>query len=56
MIVDRNREVRISLAEQIADLQRQLEEVTRERDQYKRACELNDALTKAGRLSVVVPE
>lgn len=49
MTDDLNREVRILLAQQIADLQRQLAEVTKERDQYKRACELADALRNAER-------
>lgn len=33
-----------TLAEQIAELQRQLVEVTRERDYFKAACEMADAL------------
>lgn len=33
-----------ALAAQIRDLQRQLAEITAERDQYKAACELADAL------------
>lgn len=38
-----------SLAQQIADLKRHLAEVTRERDQYKVAYELQDAQRKTNK-------
>jgi hypothetical protein len=37
---------------EVEALQRQLAEITVERDQYKRACELADALRNANRLIV----
>ena len=41
-----------SLAQRYADMQRQLAEVTRERDQYKAAYELQDLQRKAAQSGV----
>lgn len=45
-----------SLAQQIADLKRQVAELTRERDMWKSACELRDAQLRAGIITVRPPD
>lgn len=45
-----------TLAEQIADLKRQVADLTRERDHYKLICELHDAQRRVGIVTVRPPD